>query len=258
MTVLICPTLASGEALHRRTVDIRTLQEDRIALGPSVDLNGDEVSFTVRIDPPLDLVQFNEETLDIDLVVEGLLDSAQKRGLLKFQVTLSVSDFPNTNCTTTYYFQIEVPPLIEDQIGDFYANLTDASLDTTLKESDSIRIPGFSAMSVSNKAQVKITFSEKLIPRDPKYVTNSTLDVKLHSNTNVPPDLQHFTWNATKFDSKHLWLQLDFESPLHISSETMGSLDMLEVEVRNPFMFRSSFSDYLVPINSKVEARIPP
>jgi hypothetical protein len=113
-------------------------------------------------------------------------------------------------------------------------------------------------MSVSETGRVKITFSEKLLARDPTQITNSTLGVKVNSKTDVHDDQKRFSWNATKFDGRALWLQLDFESPLVVSSETKLNLNELEVWVKNPFMFRSTSTNFMVPRNSEIKAEIPP
>lgn len=131
-------------------------------------------------------------------------------------------------------------------------------MEAASKSSGSVSVPKLESMSVSETGRVKITFSEKLLARDPTQITNSTLGVKVNSKTDVPDDQKRFSWNATKFDGRALWLQLDFESPLAVSSETKLNLDELEVWVKNPFMFRSRSTDFMVPRNSEIKAEIPP
>jgi hypothetical protein len=104
---------------------------------------------------------------------------------------------------------------------------------------------------------VTIKFTEKLIAKDPSLVSKDALEVNLISQTSVPDSMKTFSWKTVAFSAQKLTLKIRFTSPLSVSSETLNNLDVLEVRIKNPFMFRSE-EGQLMPRGTWIQAEIPP
>jgi hypothetical protein len=82
--------------------------------------------------------------------------------------------------------------------------------------------------------------------------------VSLISYTSVPESSKTFSWYTVAFSANKLTLKVKFTSPLSVSSETLKNLDVLEVRIKNPFMFRSVERLQLLPRGTWIKAEIPP
>ena len=100
-------------------------------------------------------------------------------------------------------------------------------------------------------------FTDNLLTADPTSVTKDSLSVRLISKTEVSDEQKKFTWKTIQFTHHYLRLQLHFESPLAISSEGIKNRDVLEVRIKNPFLFRSEESKEIIPRGNLVTTFIP-
>lgn len=112
-------------------------------------------------------------------------------------------------------------------------------------------------MEMSTRSDLTIYFSENFILQRPESITPEVLFVSLIKNTDYPDETYGFSWVATEFTHRKLVLHLTFDKPLWISSQGQHNLDVVNVQVRNPFKFRSQADDTLIQRGQVLAAEIP-
>ena len=78
------PTLSKAGLINGLTVDVSRLTSDFIELGEASDLDGDDVTVTVEIEPSTALINYDSASGSLDLQVEKLFAQAEKQGGLSF------------------------------------------------------------------------------------------------------------------------------------------------------------------------------
>jgi hypothetical protein len=121
-----------------------------------------------------------------------------------------------------------------------------------------VTIPYLSKIEVTNTGQAFVCFTEEILNQQPESVTKDALQVTLipYGGNKLTKE-KSFTWRCSKFTSKCLELELTFNAPLSISSQGPSKRDMLEVRVKNPFLFKAKTNMEVVPRGDMETAPIP-
>jgi hypothetical protein len=238
---------------------VRSLNSDFIDLGAAEDLDGDAVLITFEVSPATSLITFDAAMNIVDLSIEQLFELSSLDGPQTFEISLVASDTNVEPRSTEYWFKFKVPTLSPKDIGAYYAGLIYQRLSGATEDKEDADVPFITEVEITQTGQVFVYFSEALLTKSPQDITEDvvTLELTSKSESEELESDKDFTWTALAFKETVLKLQLDFESPWSISSRGKSNLDLIEVRIKNPFLFRSKTSFEMIPRGDSALASVP-
>ena len=116
-------------------------------------------------------------------------------------------------------------------------------------------------MKIKNSSQfgkVKNDFSERFsIPQNGTEIFDDTiLGIKLIPKNFATTTMLKFKWKLLSFDTTSMEIQLTFESPIFVSSDTYGR-DILSIKILQPDFFMSELSHKSVEKGISLKSEVP-